>query len=71
MKRLIRKIHDWLFDKFLPWETKEEYIKTLNLLREKNDALEQENKKLQAYIDGVQYTMRHQRRVEIKNEVSK
>lgn len=71
MRKLIRKFHDWLFNKFLPWETKEEYIKTVNLLREKCDNLEQENKKLQAYIDGVQYVVRHQRRIEVKNEVSK
>ena len=68
---MIRKFRTWLYNKYLPRVTKEEYLRERNQLIECNKALTQENRELKAYIEGVQDTLRSRARVEIKNEVNK
>ena len=68
---MIRKFRMWLYNKYLPRETKEAYMDDMKKLLQCNKELKQENRELKAYIEGVQDMMRSRMRVEIKNEVNK
>ena len=68
---MIRRFKLWLYHKFLPRETKELYLKDINQLLAANAAQKEEIKRLQAYIDGLQYALRNGVRVTIKNEGAK
>ena len=70
-KRTMRKIRDWLYNKFLPWETKEIYQREVAMLRGTVDKQRAKINEMQAYIDGVHDVIRQRTRIEIKNEVSK
>ena len=68
---MIRRFKMWLYQKYLPRETKEIYMKDLAGVIEANKELKQQIKELKAYIDGVQDVIRSRARIEIKNEVNK
>ena len=67
----MRKLKDWLYNKFLPWETKQIYQREVELLREQVAKQAQTIERLQAYIDGVHDVIRQRMKIEIKNEVGK
>ena len=64
---MIRRFKMWLYRKFLPWETKEMYLADIQKLLAANAAQKEEIKRMQAYIDGLQYALRNGVRVTIKN----
>ena len=68
---MIRKIRDWLYKKFLPKVTYDEYMRELEQLRKAYDNVKARNRELEAYIDGVHDCLRARPKVEIKNEVNK
>lgn len=68
---MIRKIRDWLLNKFLPAWAKESVHKENKALREKIKDIEAENKALNAYIDGLEAGLRTIRKITINNEVHK
>ena len=68
---MIRKIRDWLYKKFLPKVTYDEYMRELEQLRKAYDHVKARNRELEAYIDGVHDCLRARPKVEIKNEVNK
>ena len=67
----MKKIRDFLYKRFLPWETKELYLNELNALRSKVEQQNRELESLRAYLDGINHALRSQRRIVIKNEVGK
>lgn len=70
-RTVMQKIRNWLYNRFLPWVTRQEYLAELERLKEANKALKQENRELRAYIEGVQDTVKRQIKLDIHNEVSK
>ena len=66
-----QRIREWLYNRFLPKVTKDEYMRELSELRKAYEAVKARNRELEAYIDGVHTCLRSRARVEIKNEVSK
>ena len=64
---MIKKIRNWLFDRFLPMWAKETVLADNRTLKRKVDELEQKNRELQAYIDGLQAGIRGMRRIVINN----
>lgn len=67
----MKRIKEWLINKFLPAWAKDSLYKENQALKEKNAELRSEIQRLNAYIDGLETGMRAQRRVIINNEVSK
>lgn len=65
------KLKRWLYNKFLPAWCKEDLIQTnanlISVIAEQRAELD----RLNAYIDGLENAMRSQRRIVIRNEVSK
>ena len=61
----MKKIKNWLIDRFLPMWAKETVLSDNRNLRKKNDELEQKVLELQAYIDGLSTGMRAIRRITI------
>lgn len=66
-----RKIRDWLYNNFLPRVTREQYKQEVAGLRKAFDAQQQRIAELEAYISGVQDSIKMRARIEIKNEVNK
>ena len=66
---MIRRFKTWLYEKYLPWVTKEIYMKDLNALLQANKAQKMEIERLNAYIRGLEYRARV--KVVIHNEVAK
>lgn len=64
---MIKKIKNWLFDRFLPMWAKETVLADNRQLRREIEELEQKNRELQAYIDGLQAGIRGMRRIVINN----
>lgn len=64
---MIRRFKTWLYNKFLPRETKDLYLSDMQKLLAANAAQKEEIKRMQAYIDGLQYALRNGVRVTIKN----
>lgn len=66
-----QKIREWLYKRFLPKVTMDEYMRELAELRKAYAAVKARNRELEAYIDGVHDCLRARPKVEIKNEVNK
>lgn len=64
-------LKEWLLGRFLPMWAKETVYKDNQRLQDEVKALQAENSELRAYIDGLERGMRSQRRIVIRNEVSK
>ena len=64
------KFRNWLY-RWLPAEIKTEYIEAYKKLEAANQKLQQENKELRAYIDGMHSALRSRVRVQINNEGTK
>lgn len=67
----MKRIKEWLINKFLPAWAKDTLYKENQALREKIAEQGAEIMKLNAYISGLEVGLRAQRRVIINNEVSK
>lgn len=68
----MKKIKLWLINKALPVWAKAELLKEIERLRKVNYEQEIHIKQLDAYIDGLEYGLRNQRRIVINNgEVKK
>lgn len=65
----MRRFKLWLYDKFLPWATKEIYQKDMASLLACNKAQKVEIERLKAYIQGLEYRART--KIVIHNEVAK
>lgn len=63
----MRKIKRWLIEKILPVYLRESLIKENDNLRRQLLDLQVKNKALTAYIDGLEYGVRNQRRITIYN----
>ncbi len=58
MMRLIEKFRAWLYKRYLPRVTMDTYIQEREKLHEAIKAQQARIKELEAYIDGVQDTLR-------------
>lgn len=67
----MKRIREWLINKFLPAWAKDSLYKENQALRETIAERDAEIMKLNAYISGLEVGLRAQRRVIINNEVSK
>ena len=68
----MRKIKRWLIEKILPIWAKKDLLKEIDHLQQVNREQEIHIKQLDAYIDGLEYGVRNQRRIVINNgEVKK
>ena len=65
---MIRRFKEWLYNKFLPGWAKETLKKDNKMLLAKNIELEHKIAEQQAYIEGLEFAVRHQRIV-IKGDV--
>lgn len=64
---MITKIKQWLYDRFLPMWAKETVLADNRALKRKVDELEQKNRELEAYIEGLNAGLRGMRRIVIHN----
>lgn len=64
---MFEKIKDWLYNKYLPNETKDIYIAEVTKLREAVSMQKNKIAELNAYIDGMHSGMRHRTKIEINN----
>ena len=64
---MIRKMKQWLYDRFLPMWAKETVLADNRDLQRKVAELEQKNRELEAYIDGMQTGVRSLRRIVINH----
>lgn len=64
---MIRKIKQWLYDRFLPMWAKETVLAENRQLRKEIKELEQKNRELEAYINGLNAGIRSLRRIVINN----
>ena len=62
----MRKIKNWIINRFLPVWAKESLLQEREALYRKIKSLEQENGRLKAYVKGLEFGIRHKRTV--KNE---
>lgn len=67
----MRKLKKWLVERFLPAWAKESVHRENQTLREEIADLKACIKEREAYIDGLERGLRAQRRITIRNEVSK
>lgn len=65
------KVKRWFLNKFLPAWCKDELLETNARLLEKVETQGREIDRLSAYINGLETAMRYQRRVTVRNEVSR
>lgn len=63
----MKKFKRWLIDHFLPVYLKEEALKENDRLRVKIQEQENHLRELNAYIEGLEYGLRNQRRIVINN----
>ena len=63
----MKKFKRWLIDHFLPVYLKEEALKENDRLRVKLQEQETHIRELNAYIEGLEYGLRNQRRIVINN----
>lgn len=64
---MIKRLKRWLIEQILPIWAREELMKENERLQEKNREQEVHIKQLNAYIDGLEYGIRNQRRIVINN----
>lgn len=68
----MKKIKQWLVNRFLPAWAKETLLKDYEKLLREHAALKAKLKELDAYIDGLEVGIKSQRRIIINNgEVTK
>lgn len=65
------KFKRWLYTKFLPAWCSEDLLSANQRLDRVIGEQKAEISRLNAYIDGLENAIRHQRRIVIRNEVSK
>lgn len=65
------KIRQWLCNRFLPAYLRDDLLEKNRRLLAANAEQKQKIEQLYAYIDGLETAMRSQRRIVIRNEVSK
>ena len=66
------KVKRWLIEMILPIWAKKDLLKEIDRLQQVNREQEIHIKQLNAYIDGLEYGIRNQRRIVINNgEVKK
>lgn len=63
----MKKIKRWLTEQFLPVYLKEELMKENALLREKIREQDTHIRELNAYIEGLEYSIRNQKRLIINS----
>lgn len=66
----MRRFRIWLLDRFLPAWAKDSVYRENAALRDKLERQEQEIRRLNAYIDGLEAGLRSMRRIVIQNGVS-
>ena len=64
----MRKFKRWLIDRILPVWAREELRKEIDKLRAENQEQIAHIRELNACIDGMQYCIRHQQRIEINRK---
>lgn len=64
---MIRKMKQWLLDRFLPMWAKETVLADNQKFRKEIKELEQKNRELEAFINGLQTGLRSMRRIVINN----
>lgn len=68
----MKKIKNWLFNRFLPMWAKETILRDYKNLERENEELRKKVAELEAYINGLHAGMRNQRRIVINTgEVKK
>lgn len=67
----MQKFKKWLYQRFLPAYCRDDLMEANNRLLVANAAQKQEIDRLRSYIAGLETAMRSQRRIVIRNEVSK
>lgn len=63
----MRKLKTWLLERFLPAWAKDSIYRENRALRDELGAREQEIRRLNAYIDGLETALRHKTRIVIQN----
>ena len=64
---MMNKVKRWLIEKALPVWAKKDMLKEIDRLKQINHEQEIHIKQLDAYIDGLEYGIRNQRRIVINN----
>jgi|GEM_PF-1242471 len=64
---MFKKFRKWLYGRFLPKVTKDQYLEEMEALNKAVRALKAENAELKAYIDGMQYAICRGHRITINN----
>lgn len=68
----MKKIKNWLINRFLPMWAKETVLSELRSAKEENEVLRHKIAELEAYIQGMRNGMKNQRRIVINTgEVKK
>lgn len=67
----MKRLRDWILNKFLPAWAKDSVYRENAFMKAEIGRLKAENERLNAYIDGLEYGIRAQRRITIHNEVKK
>ena len=68
----MKKIKNWLINRFLPMWAKETVLSELRSTKEENEVLRHKIAELEAYIQGMHNGMKNQRRIVINTgEVKK
>ena len=70
-RTIMGRLKEWLYNEFLPKETKEIYLKERKVYKSQIEYQSQKINELQAYIDGVHDVIRQRMKITINNEVSK
>lgn len=65
----MKRIKRWLTERFLPVYLKEELLKDNERLREENRELRIHIRELNAYASGLEFGIRHQRKLVINNRI--
>ena len=61
----MRRIREWLFERFLPAWCRTELMEENRRHRERIEALERENERLNAFVDGVEFVLRRLSRARV------
>ena len=67
----MKKIKNWIINRFLPMWAKETVLQELKSTKEENEVLRQKNMELEAYIKGMHAGMKNQRRIVINTGEAK